>query len=64
MWLVLMKQTKNGTGQPQSYILASVMVDILILFHTHSNADYERIILFVFKTKTVFFPQPIHQNSQ
>ena len=34
MWLVSMKQLKNGTGQPQFVILASVMVDILILFHS------------------------------
>lgn len=29
-----MKQIKNGTGQSQFDILASVMVDILILFHS------------------------------
>ena len=35
-----MEQIKNGTGQPHLDILASVMVDILILFH--SSADCER----------------------
>ena len=47
-----MKQIKNGTGQPQFDILASVMVDILILFH--SSTDCERIFSFVIKTKTAF----------
>jgi len=52
MWLVWMKQIKNGTGQPQFYILASVMLDILILFH--SNGDCENIFSFVIKTKAAF----------
>ena len=52
MWLVSMKQIKNGSGQPQFDILVSVMVDILILFH--SSVDGERILSFVIKTKTVF----------
>ena len=47
-----MKQIKNGTGQQQFDILASVMVDIFILFH--SNADCEIIVSFVIKTKTPF----------
>jgi len=50
--VVSMKQIKNGTGQPQFYILASVMVEILILFH--SSADCERIFSFVIKTSTAF----------
>ena len=52
MWLILTKHIKNGTGQPQFDILASVMVDVLILFHT--SADCERIFSFVIKTKTAF----------
>jgi len=47
-----MKQIKNGTGQSQFDILASVMVDILMLFH--SSVDCERIFSFVIKTKTAF----------
>ena len=47
-----MKEIKNGTGQPQFVILASVMVDIFIL--VHSGADCERIFSFVIKTKTAF----------
>ena len=61
MWLVSMKQLKNGTGQPQFVILASVMVDILILFH--SSTDCERIFSFVIKTKTAL-PQHTPHNSQ
>ena len=52
MWLVSMKQIKNGTGQPQFGILASVVVVILVLFH--SSTDCERIFSFVIKTKTAF----------
>jgi len=52
MWLVLIKQIKNGTGQQQFDILASVMVDLLMFFH--SSADCERITSFVIKTKTAF----------
>ena len=34
MWLVSMKQIKNGTEQPHFDIF--VMVDILILFHSRA----------------------------
>jgi len=47
-----MKQIKNGTRQPQFDILVSVMVDILILFH--STVDCEKIISFVIKTKIAY----------
>ena len=47
-----MKWIKKATGQPQFDILASLIVDILIFFH--SSADFERIFSFVIKTKTAF----------
>ena len=49
-----MQQMKNGNGQPQYATLCSVMLGILVLFH--SNADCERIFSFVTKTKTAFRP--------
>jgi len=52
MWLISMERIKNSTGQPQFNILASVMVIILILFH--SSIGCERIFSFVIKTETVF----------
>ena len=50
----MMQQMKNGIGQPQYATLCSVMLGILVLFH--SNADCERIFSFVTKTKTAFRP--------
>jgi len=52
MWLVSIKQIKNDTGPQQFDILASVIGDILILFH--SSTDCERIFSFIIKTKTAF----------
>ncbi|KAI0229223.1 hypothetical protein LSAT2_020360 [Lamellibrachia satsuma] len=51
-WGMMQQQMKNGNGQPQYATLCSVMLGILVL--CHSNADCERIFLFVTKTKTAF----------